>query len=222
MIKLSAKGIAKYIVSSPATQRRIVQDFKYPASEEPFAMRMYYREATDRLKAYMKGEHSNEWLREQAAALAGSGQGQSAAAVRRLQQNADAILLYERQFAGKNWEVLDVPRMRLTFHAVAISVVPDLHLRHLDRAKLIKLQFGGARLPQQSINVMTQCLLQAGLAQGLDLSPACAIYIDLPRDAVHSVRAGKKTLRDIIAACETISLIWDSIPPPRSRRSAAA
>lgn len=224
MIKLSLKGLAKYIASSPSTQRRILQDFKYPAADEPFAMRMYYREATDCLKVYIKERQSKEWLRLRASEIAVSRHEQSPAGARRLQQNANAVLLYEKHFGGEDLEVLDRPKFRLNFHGVSISVVPDLYVRDAAKTKLIKLQFGGPKLPEQSVKVITQCLLEAANLEGYDLAPSSAIYIDLPRGVSHTAaRAGKKTLRDIKAACETISQIWDAIPAPgKSKRSAAA
>lgn len=224
MIKLSLKGLAKYIASSPSTQRRILQDFKYPAADEPFAMRMYYREATDCLKVYIKERQSKEWLRLRAIEIAASRHEQSRASARRLRQNANAVLLYEKHFSGCDLEVLERPKFRLNFHGVSVSIVPDLYLRDGAKTKLIKLQFGGPKLPEQSVKVITQCLLEAANSEGYDLAPSSAIYIDLPRDVSHTAaRAGKKTLRDIKAACETISQIWDAIPSPgKSKRSVAA
>ena len=126
--------------------------------------------------------------------------------------------------AVKTLEILKRPRFRLTFDNVSISVVPDLVLRDGLKTKLIKLQFGGAKLHDQSVKVITQCLLEAAISKGYEVGPSSVIYIDLPRDIVHTAtRAGKRTLRDIRAACETISQIWNSISPPeRSKRSAAA
>ncbi len=224
MIKLTVKGLAKYIASSPSKQRRILQDFKYPAADEPFAMRMYYREATDCITSLIKGSHSREWLRERAVEMAKVEPNQSSKSARRLQQNAAAVLLCWKHFGNKELEVLERRRVRLQFHGVSISVVPDLCLRDGAKTRLIKLQLGGPKLPEQAVKVLTQCLLEAGVSQGYDLSPSSAIYIDLPRDVVSTApRAGKRTLGDIRAACETISQIWDSIPPPaKSKRSVAA
>lgn len=94
-----------------------------------------------------------------------------------------------------------LPRIdELTFHNVSISVVPDLVLRDGARTKLIKLQFGGPKLHDQSVKVITQCLLEAAISKGYELGPSSAIYIDLPRDVAHTAaRAGKRTLRDIRA-----------------------
>ena len=224
MIKLTLKGLAKYIASSPAAQRKILQEFKYPSADEPFAMRMYYREATDRLRTYIGERQSSDWLRQQASELAATRDGQSPATARRRRQNAQAVLLFEKHFSSKDLELLEVPRFRLAFHGVIVSVVPDLNLRDGTKTKLIKIQFGGTKLPEQSVKVVTQCLVEGARSQGIDLAPSSAVYVDLPRGLVHSApRAGKRTLQDIRAACETISQIWDSIPPPaKSKRSAAA
>ena len=223
-IRLTLKGVAKYVASSPAAQRKILQEFKYPAADEPFAMRIYYREAMDCLKQYIRHQHSPEWLQEQARRLTSTLDSQPAKSVERLRQNARAVLLYETLFRTTGIEVLDVPRPRLTFHGVTISVVPDLCLLEGTRKKLVKIQFGGKKLADQSVRVITQCMLEAANAGGYGLSASSCLYMDLPREAVHPApRAGKRTLQDVRAACETISQIWDSIPPPgKSKRSAAA
>jgi len=224
MIKLTLKGLAKYIAASPATQRRILQDFKYPSADEPFAMRLYYREATDCLKDYIANRRSSDWLRERSNQLAAAKEGDSPAGARRRRQNAEAVLLYEKHFGERQLEILSTPRFRLTFDDVSVSVVPDLLLREGSKTKLVKLQFGGKRLPTPGIAVITQSLVVAANSGGWEVAPSSVIYVDLPRGDAHTApRAGKRILRDIRAACQTISQIWESIPPPRkSRRSEAA
>jgi hypothetical protein len=224
MIKLTLKGLAKYIAASPAAQRRILQDFKYPSADEPLAMRVYYREATDCLKDYITNQRSGDWLREHSIQLAAARDGESSTGARRRRQNAEAVLLYERHFGGRHLEILSTPRFRLRFHEVSVSVVPDLCLRDGTKTKLVKLQFGGARLATASIRVITQCMIEAANSSGYGLPPSSVVYLDLPRGAVHTApRSSKRIRRDVRAACETISQIWESIPPPRkSRRSEAA
>ena len=130
----------------------------------------------------------------------------------------------EKYFGSKELEILSTPKFRLAFHGVTVNVVPDLCVKDGPKTRMIKLQFGGNRLPEQSVKVITQCLLEAARSQGFDCPSSSVVYIDLPRDAVYSApRAGKRVLQDIRAACETISQIWESIPPPaKSKRSAAA
>ena len=224
MIKLTLKGLARYIASSPSAQRKILQNHKYPAADEPFAMRMYYREATDCLKTYIRDGQTGEWLRQRALELTAPRPDQSGPSASRLRHNAEAVLHFGKHFDGKDIEVLDCPRFRLEFSGVSIGVVPDLCLRDHSRIKLFKLQFGGKALPEQSVRVITQCLLAAANAQGHALPFSSAVYVDLPRSLSYTApRSSKKTMQDIKAACETIALIWDSITPPaKSKRSAAA
>ena len=222
-IKITLTGLAKYIASSPAPQRKILQDHKFPASDEAFAMRVYYREATDVLKDFIDRHESKEWLRQQALALRVPRPEQTPKGVARLERNAAAVMWLDNYFGGRKLERLDCPRFRLTYSNVSISVVPHLYVRDGSKMKLIKLQFGGKALPEQAVKVITQCMLEGARSQGLELAPSSVIYIDLPRNVVHTARTGKKTLNDIKAACETISLVWDSIPPPAaSKRKKAA
>jgi hypothetical protein len=223
MIKISLTGLAQYIAGSPAPQRKLLQDFKYPAADEPFAKIKYYREATDCLRGLIKTGESKEWLRQQSIALAAPRPDQTPNSARRLQQNARAVLLYDNYFVGKTFELVECPRFRLTYSNVSISVVPHLFVREGTKTKLIKLQFGGPALPEASVKVITQCLFEGAKAYGLDLRPSSAIYLDLARNKAHHARPGKRTLNEIVAACATISQIWDKIPPPApSKRKAAA
>lgn len=224
-IRLTVKGLAKYVAASPAMQRRILQEFKYPTADEPFAMRLYYREALDLLRTYIGNEYPREWLLKRVIELAMPGEHNSPAGNRRRRRNAEALLLCGQHFRSTPAELLPCPRVALSFYQVTISVVPDLVVRdRKGRLRVMKLQLGGTKLAEGSIKVVSQCLLEAALQHGLELSPASALYVDLPRNVTHSAsKAGKRVLRDIEAACETISQIWDSIPPPvRTKRAVAA
>jgi hypothetical protein len=175
----------------------------------------------DCLKHYIREQHSPSWLQEQARQFTSKVDGEAAKSIERLHQNARAVLLFERLFRTTGIEVLETPRFRLTYHGVTISIAPDLCLLDGTR-KLVKIQFGGKKPADQSVKVISQCMLEAANAGGYDLSASSCVYVDLPRESVYAApRAGKRTVRDVKAACETISQIWESIPPPRkSKRSA--
>jgi hypothetical protein len=225
VIKLSVRGLAKYIVASPAAQRRVLEDFKYAAGDEPFAMRTYYREVKDCIKSFHRNAHPADWLRQQATLVSASSHAETGTTAQRLEQNARAIRQYEQLLSGRRFEVLDPCRFRLTYFDVSISVVPDLHIREGNKTKLYKIQFGGPPEKEQGIRVMTQCLLEAANVAGHGLPHTSVIYLDLPRGLEHHApRSGAKTLRDIKAACQTISQLWDSIQAPNrsSRRSGVA
>jgi hypothetical protein len=110
VIKMSVKGLAKFMTASPSGQRRILREFKFPDEDEPRAMRLYYGEATDAIKAYHSNGHARQWLHDQADALsqlAMSLGGQSAIRLRNTRGDLDntptisteGLLMYFRIFA---------------------------------------------------------------------------------------------------------------------------
>ena len=60
-LKLSAKGLAKFMTSSAAGQRKVLRDYKYP-DEEGTAQAAYYREACDIVAQYHRDGHDKLWL----------------------------------------------------------------------------------------------------------------------------------------------------------------
>ena len=224
MIRLSVKGLAKYITSSPSAQAKVLQDFKYPKSDEPFAMRTYYLETLRAIATFHRDKQPADWLRNVAMALADRSRHEGGSGGRRVAQNARALAQYQQYFSRRSFEVLQAPRFRLAYDTVAISVAPDLFVSEGGRARMIKFQFGGKELSDQAVKVITQCLLVAANKAGHELNAGSVLYLDLPRGAEHTApRSGTRTWRDIEAACRTIALVWDAIPPPRpSRRAKAA
>ena len=61
MVSITLKGLAKFMVATPAQQRKILRDYKYP-KEEGQAMAQYYKEARDVIYSFHKNKHPKEWL----------------------------------------------------------------------------------------------------------------------------------------------------------------
>lgn len=175
MIKMTAKGLAKYIATSPAGQRKVLQEFKYPSEDESFAMRLYYKPAKDQIKVFHRGRHERTWLQAAALSLLEESASKAAAGVKgtahKLEQNARALQFCESRFGGKGFEVLPDLRFRFACSNVSISVAPDLHLRDGSKTRLVKVNFGGRRAPSATVvNVVTQCLYHAAVLAGQDVS----------------------------------------------------
>lgn len=144
LIKVSLKGLAKFMTASPASQRKIVRDFKYP-DPEGVAQAAYYRDARDRIAAYHQNNHPADWLSSRADALttrAASSTGRSAT---RLRNNARALRQYEAGWGDNRLEVLADLKLELTYGGVRISVVPDLHVMERGIKKIIKFKTSHAR-----------------------------------------------------------------------------
>src|SRR5438552_2972289 len=105
MIKMSVKGLAKFMVASPAAQRKVLQDYKFPDEDEPKAMRLYYGEAVDSIKAYHLRQLPVDWLLQQADRI-----GQLASTVNgmtrtRLRNNVRGLRDYADNFASRRLTV---------------------------------------------------------------------------------------------------------------------
>jgi hypothetical protein len=61
MIKIGVKGLAKFMTSTAAAQRKVLQDYKFPDEDEPKAMRLYYGEAVDSIRTYHGRELPVDW-----------------------------------------------------------------------------------------------------------------------------------------------------------------
>jgi hypothetical protein len=57
MIKISAKGIAKFMMSLDATRRRILFDFKHP-DPEGRAQAIHYRDAINAIQIFHQLDHT--------------------------------------------------------------------------------------------------------------------------------------------------------------------
>jgi hypothetical protein len=212
MKKISLSGLADFMTSKPANQRKILRNYKYPQEDEPRVKALYYREARDRIAAFHGGQKEATWLKDEAAAivmLAASSQGMTRS---RLYNNARAIRGYYANFSDRDYEIL--PEVKFVYESgdVTIRVVPDLHVREQGREKVIRFHFGAQEPDPEHIKVICQVLFEVALNNGLIQASRDALLLDVTRgDEYRGARMGARMLRDIEAACETISDIWERI-----------
>jgi hypothetical protein len=134
LIKISVKGLAKFITATEQGKRKVLRDFKYP-DPEGAAQAMYYREARDLIEAHHRNGYPSPWLQDRATTLTQLAQTMSGQSVVRLRHNARALREYAALWGNKTFEVLDELRLSLRYGNVRISVVPDLHVRERDGGK---------------------------------------------------------------------------------------
>lgn len=218
-IRMSVRGLAKYIVGSPSQQRRVLQDYKYPDGDEPAAMRQYYQDATNAVRVFHRYGHDRAHLREQGQALAAKARDAQGGTATRLRNNARVVLQYEQGFGSRVFEMRPVAKMRLDFGDVQVALVPDLHVVERGKSKLIKLSFGSEEPNEVEVRVVVQCLYEAANRQMGEFSGNAVSLFDVPRATEHrGARAGARMLREIEAACDTIAGIWPRIQEPARRK----
>jgi hypothetical protein len=213
MIKISLTGLAKYMTSGPAAQRKIVHDYKYPDEDEPKAMRLYYLEAVDSIKAYHLKKHPIIWLHEQSeriSDLAGTVSGMTRS---RLNNNGRAVRQYAQNFGARKFTILEDLKLALVFGSIRVTVIPDLHVRETNKKKIVKLGFSRTEPDEQLVKIVSLSMFEAyQTAQG-SITSSNVLYLDVARGIEHrGARVGARLMTDIRAACENIEALWSSIP----------
>jgi hypothetical protein len=212
MIKMSVKGLAKFMTASPAAQRRILKEFKFPDDDEPKAMRLYYGEATDAIKGFHRRGNDTQWLMNQAdllSELATSLGGQSGV---RLRNNARGLRQYAQNFQGRTFSILSDLRLALVHGNVKITVAPDLHVNEGNKEKIIKLDFSQGTIEETQIKIISQCMFEAFRAAHGAITPSSVLYLRVPNGIEHrGARIGARLRADVRAACDNIAALWDTI-----------
>lgn len=212
MKKLSIKGLADFMTASASRQRSILREYKYPDEDEPRAKRLYYREARDRVAVLHKVGHHPSWLATQASELDQLAANSSSRAKTRLRHNARGLRAYAQHFALKPYSLLDDLSLRLAFGDVVITVVPDLHVKEGAAERIIKLDFSVGAPESAQIKIISQAMFEAAVKSKLSLQAADVLYLDVERGVVHKgAKLGARMARDIEAACQNLSAIWDTV-----------
>ena len=204
--------LAEYMTSGYARQRTVLQEFKYPQSDTSQARIKYYQDARDTLYSYHKNHLDRSWLTHQAVSLESLSAVEQGNRRTRLEHNARALRAYEKFFGSKSYEVLTLPKWKLTFSSVKVVVRPDLYVAENDLPKAIKFEFGTKVPKPELIKIISQCMLEAAHQAGNSLPSGSVLFFDVPRGAIHKgARIGALMKRNIEAACLSIEAIWPTI-----------
>lgn len=199
------------MAANSAQQRKILRDYKYP-DPEGRAQQNYYQKARNCIRAYHKNGHNQQWLIQNARSLATQAEGVRGQARTKLNNNSRAIRQYAKHFSDRDFEPLENIKLSLEFPDVKISVYPDLRVIEKGKEKIIKLEFVKEEPDKKIIKIITQALFEAQVGEGMGLTSASVLYLDVPRGAEHrGARIGSRLNSEMMAACENIAAIWESI-----------
>jgi len=209
MIKLGVKGLADFMTSGPAKQRKILRDYKYPDADEAFAKRIYYREARDYVAAFHANQHDRDWLEGKAMEIGQLANVLGGASGLRLNHNSRALNEYSVGFSARRFEIQDDIRLSIEIRGVRVSVIPDIVVKERGKEKLVKLDFSSKAPPEPQVKIICQVMFEAARGVLEDLTGSSILYLDVPRGKQYlGARAGARTVQDIGAACENIAAIW--------------
>jgi hypothetical protein len=212
MISIGIKGLAKFMTSGSAAQRKVLWDYKHP-DPEGRAQAKYYRDARNIICEFHGNGRNVQWLESQGAALSAAGQSAPNPQIAsRLKNNARAIKQYAARFSTLEYELLPDVELALIFGSVRVLVNPDLHVREKGKEKLIKLDFSDQEPKPDTIKVIAQGIFEAALVDGFQLSSSQVLYVDVPRGVRYkAARLGARVRANIQAACQNIEAIWPTI-----------
>ena len=139
-MRITLKGLAQFMTSRPARQRKILRDFKFP-DPEGRAKALYYAEARRAVHAFHSQDNDVGILVRTSLRLERRALEAEAAAARRLRNNVSALTQYATCFAGQRYEVLPNRHLQLEYGPVVVAVAPDLHVLERRREKVVKVEF---------------------------------------------------------------------------------
>lgn len=212
MITIPLRCLAEYMTSGHAKQRTTLREYKYPQSAESQARIKYYQEARETISKYHRGKRPTIWLKDCAGFLDSLARHETGNRQTRIKHNARGLRAYEASFATRSFEILMVPKWYLTYVGVRIIVRPDLYVTEKGTVKAIKLDFNVKEPKPEFIKVVSQCMLEAAVANGVPLSGPTTLFMDVPRGKIYkAARVVSAMRKNIEAACMTIDAIWPSI-----------
>lgn len=208
MIRLTAKGLAKYMTSGDARKRKILRDYKFPDPEGAVQAK-YYAEARRVIEQYHGGGNDASIIVSAVDELNTNAARELGRKHDRLRNNIRALESYLANFGKKKLTILPTPDVKFTHGQVLVSAYPDLYVKDGDRHKIIKLDLGKDHPKPEMIKIVLQVTFAAAQAARLPVLPKDVIYVEVEHGTQHSgVKRRARLQRDIEAACQTIEDVW--------------
>jgi hypothetical protein len=211
VIRITAKGLAKYMTSGDARKRKILRDYKFPDPEGAVQSK-YYAEARRVIEQYHGGGNDASIIVSAVDELNTKAAREFDRKRDRLRNNIRALESYLSNFGKKKLTILPTPDVKFTHGQVLVSAYPDLYVKDGDRHKIIKLDLGKDHPKPEMIKIVLQVMYAAAQAANLPVLPKDIIYVEVEHGTQHSgVKKRARLQRDIEAACQTIEDVWPKL-----------
>ena len=212
MIRISVKGLAKFMRKGPAGQRSVLRDFKFPRGPEARVQTVYYAEARVGIREYHVSGNNPATLVKPVDELRKKAERSAGKAKSRLEHNIRAMESYLQYFSGNRFEILSSPRLEYLHGSVTVGATPDLFVKHGDQQKIIRIDLGAEPTDEEMITIILQVTFEAARRAGLAVLPSQVVYLDISRRQQHvGAKSRTRLSREIQAACENIEAMWGGI-----------
>lgn len=213
-IKISVKGLARFMTSSEATRRSLLRDFKFPfnkdGSKKPQIV--WYSEARAVIRDYHEGGNNAATIVTAIEKLIAKRVQNPAKNAARIKDNIRALETYLKHFSDRKFLILETPKPTYTHGEVTVNTSPDLYVDESGKKKLIKLDFSEKKPNEDAVEIQLKVMHEAASMARLPVQPADVVYLDITRQTQYNgKKLNKKLKKNIDAACETIEDIWPKL-----------
>jgi len=211
MIKITAKGLAKFMTAGESRKRSILRNFKFP-DPEGYAQANYYNEARTAIDRFACGQLSMADLFARAEELRDGARASCGVTSARLRNNARAVSQFARNFPRFACVALGDVKLSISVAGVRVSSAPDLHANVKGRESLIRFDLSGQPAHVLVPSIVCQLMADAASVRGLGVDPKDCLYIEVAKGIIHRrARPRARISKDIDAACKNIAAIWPTV-----------
>jgi hypothetical protein len=211
MIRITAKGLAKFMTSGSVGQRSVLRNFKFP-DPEGGVQAAYYSEARRAIEEFHESENDAASIVREVQKLSEKSFRASGNSKIRIEHNIRALRHYLEIFGSEDFKILPCPTLALIHNTVSVGSTPDFCVRHKGRKKLVKLDLGTRPPDPKVVGIVLQVIFEAAQSANINILPGDVLYLDVPGEIVHKTAKTRSRLkREIEAACENIEALWASI-----------
>jgi hypothetical protein len=220
---ISVNKLAEFMTASPARQRQILKDRKYPTEYKG----MYYKEAAESIAQVIASNLEDVAALGNQKLVLEQIVTDKIGTQRRIQSNIDALegfetMLDKIELYGCAAELGAHAPQKLKFYGVEVSVRPEVILKRDGKSSQLigamKLHFP-RQFPLNDVAAgfvsavlqewCRNCMADHGLPQG----DFCAVVDVGSRSFFPGVKATAMRLKQVEAACQNIAALWPSITP---------
>lgn len=213
-MRISVKILADFMLASPARQRSIIRDSKFPKLRDgkPRPQIVRYSETRAAIRDFHESGNDITVLLRAVERLSNKKINNPDKDASRIDDNIRAINAYAKYYSKTPFTVLPTPRPIYRFGQVEVSATPDLFIQENGTKKLIKLDFNQGKPRKEAVDIIMKVMAEAAAQAELGVRPKDVVYLDVSRREQYN---GKKLntglKKNIDAALATIQDMWGSI-----------
>lgn len=213
-MRISVKVLADFMLASPARQRSIIRDAKFPKFKDgrPKPQIVRYSETRAAIRDFHESGNDIAVLLKAVERLTNKKANNPEKDASRIDDNIRAITAYAKYYSSSPFTVLQTPKPIYRFEQLEVSATPDLCVQENGAKKLIKLDFNKSKPQKEAVDIIMKVMSEAALQAELGVRPQDVVYLDVSRREQYSGRKLNKALKkNIDAAMATIQDMWNNI-----------